>query len=157
MRKPLNPQSSIGLVLVFWASVAAAEFSGSAFVQDDGSLRIRNRLVQLWGIYIPPTVRSCYNFQRPPVCGSRATLALELKIDGFVHCEEREQLKNGTVAATCFAGQGKFETGTDLTAYLLSQGWALVAAETSPEYRALERIAHANGLGVWGLPGAVVP
>ena len=39
--------------------VAAYEFTGSAFVQDDGTIRIRNRTVHLWGILIPDTREDC--------------------------------------------------------------------------------------------------
>lgn len=136
---------------------AHADVSGSAFVQDDGSLRIRNQTIHLWGIYIPETLEDCMSFQRPPQCGPRAALALEFRIQGFVHCEERAHRRGRVLEAVCYADRDRFDEGTDLAAYLLSQGWALAQPGAPVEYHLLERIARETGLGVWGLPGVVRP
>ena len=41
-------------------------------------------------------------------------------------------------------------TGIDLGAYLIENGLALAGENAPFEYRSLERIAEANGRGVWG-------
>jgi len=136
---------------------APAELSGLAFVQDDGSLRIRGRTVHLWGIHIPPTHTDCRSFERPVTCGSRAALALDFEIAGFVRCREQGRREDGAMLARCFANGGKFDEGTDLAAFLLSRGWAVAAREAPPDYHVLERVARATGLGIWGLPRVVRP
>ena len=105
--------------------VAAYEFTGSAFVQDDGTIRIRNRTVHLWGILIPDTREDCVTYRRPLSCGPRAILALERKIEGFVRCVEMTRYHDGTFDARCFIDYGQFDDGIDLAAYLLNRGWAV--------------------------------
>jgi endonuclease YncB( thermonuclease family) len=130
----------------------AAEISGYAFVQDDGSLKVDGRLVRLFGIYIPPTSPSCRRFERPVTCAPRAALALDFRIGAeFVHCEPKSKNPDGEIVALCRAG------GEDLSAYLLTRGWAVALPDAPFEYAALEKIARHQGIGVWGLPVERVP
>ena len=39
----------------------------------------------------------------------------------------------------------------DLSAYLLTRGWAVALPDAPFEYSALEKIARQQGIGVWGL------
>ncbi|MEQ8234547.1 MAG: nuclease-like protein [Gammaproteobacteria bacterium] len=135
----------------------AAGFSGLARVEDDGSLRIGQRTVRLWGIYLPPTADDCLRNQRPLRCGPRASLLLEQHIAGFVRCDARERAADGTLLATCHANYSAFDPGEDLAAWLLQQGWAVARPEAPFEYHTFERIARRNGLGLWGSPFAVQP
>lgn len=128
------------------AASSLAQVSSYAFVNDDGSLRIKGRTYRLDGIHIPATERSCRSFEQPVQCGSRAALALDFKIQGFVRCDTRERNDDGTLSAYCTAD------GDDLAAYLLERGWALALPDAPFAYQALERIARHRGLGVWGLP-----
>jgi endonuclease YncB( thermonuclease family) len=128
------------------AGPSFAQVSSYAFVNDDGSLRIKGRTYRLHGVYIPPTAQSCRTFERPVPCGSRAALALDFKIQGFVRCERRHKNDDGTVSAYCTTD------GEDLAAYLLERGWALALPDAPFEYQALEKIARHRGLGVWGFP-----
>lgn len=126
--------------------VSAADVSGYAFVQDDGSLRISGRIFRLFGIYIPPTAQSCRSFERPVICAPQAALALDFKIGAdFVHCEPRSKNEDGSVAALCRAGDA------DLSVYLLERGWALALPDAPFEYVAIKKIARHKGIGVWGL------
>lgn len=139
------------LVMVLLASLslaapAAPEISSYAFVEDDGTLRVKGHDIRLFGIYIPPTGETCRFNVRPVECASRAALALEFKIQGFVHCNPIERNPDGTLTARCRAD------GDDLSAYLLKRGWALALPEAPFEYVALERIARHRGVGVWGFP-----
>lgn len=124
----------------------AADISSYAFVQDDGNLRVQGREIRLYGIYIPPTEEACRFNVRPVQCGSRAALALEFRIDGFVRCTPTGRDADGTLVARCRTD------GEDLSAYLLERGWALALPEAPFEYQALERIARHRGVGVWGFP-----
>lgn len=134
-----------------WA-MAETEISGFAFVQEDGALRISNTLVRLYGIYIPPTEQSCYTFIRPVPCGPRAILALDFKISGdFVHCVPRYARPDGSVIASCSVGN------EDLSEWMLQRGWAVALPDAPFEYAAMEKIARARGIGVWGIPVDVVP
>jgi endonuclease YncB( thermonuclease family) len=126
------------------AGPSFAQVSSYAFVNDDGTLRIKGRTYRLHGVYIPPTAQACRTFERPVPCGSRAALALDFKIQGFVRCEGRDRNDDGTVSAYCTTD------GDDLAAYLLERGWALALPDAPFEYQALEKIARHRGLGVWG-------
>ncbi|MEQ8660207.1 MAG: nuclease-like protein [Gammaproteobacteria bacterium] len=146
-----------GALLVTPAGASAAGFSGLASVAADGTLRIRQRTVRLWGVYLPPSAQDCLANLRPPRCGHRIPLLLEQHIAGFVRCTERGRADDGVLLATCHANYSAFDAGDDLAAWLLQQGWALARPEAPFEYHALERIARRTGLGLWGSPLAVQP
>lgn len=133
-------------ILGLCAAAAAADISSYAFVQRDGRLRVDGHTIQLYGIYIPPTEETCRFDERPVRCSSRAALALEFKISGFVRCRPVEHNDDGSLTALCRAD------GDDLSAYLLQRGWALALPDAPFEYIALERIARQRNLGVWGFP-----
>lgn len=128
----------------------AGEFRSYANVQDDGTLVIQNKLVRLHGIYIPQQGQFCDTQFRPARCGSRAAVALEFKIQGFVTCREMGYFNDGSISAICWNRRGNFDEGDDLGAYLITQGLALAGPNAPYEYRALERVAEANGVGIWG-------
>ena len=132
--------------LLFCARPSAAEFSSYAVLQDDASLVIQNKVVRLFGIYIPDPRQFCDTQLRPAFCGNRAATALNFKIQGFVTCQEMGTYDDGSISAVCWTRRSK----TDLGAYLIRQGLALAGPDAPFEYQALERIAQTNGLGVWG-------
>ena len=133
----------------------AADFSGLAFVNDDATLSIRNRDVALWDIHIPRTAEDCQTFTRPPECGAQASLALRTRVQGFVHCEQQSRRADGVVEARCRVDEPGYDTGLDLAAWLIEQGWAVPLPDAPFEYHVLERIARQTGRGVWGIPGAL--
>jgi endonuclease YncB( thermonuclease family) len=129
----------IALLAVLLATpVAASRVHSFAFVRSDGSLDIKGRNYRLYGIHIPQTGRSCGRTLRPARCGSRAALALDLKIQRISRNRDR------SLNAVCWAGE------VDLAAYLLNQGWALALPGAPFSYVALERIAQSRGRGLWG-------
>ena len=130
----------------------AYEVSSSAIVNEDGSLRIKGRTIQLFGIHIPRTSHTCDNYRRPPLCSSRAALALEFKIDGFVRCEIVGEAEDGSIIGKCHVNSSSFSEGDDLSAYLLERGWALALPDAPFEYQALEKIAQSRQVGLWGIP-----
>jgi len=132
------------------ATGIASEFSSYASVDEDGSLRVGTRKVHLYGVYIPPSGQHCRTFFSPPVCGSRATIALEFKIQGFVHCREKSRNRDRSVNAICHVNRTNASDGEDLGAYLIQQGWAMARPEAPFEYHALEKIARQQSAGIWG-------
>jgi len=131
-------------------TAVAREFEGHAIVRGDGSLLIKNRVVHLYGIYLPPTNRQCRAWITPIRCDERGVLALDFFVKGFIRCIEQVVREDGSVEATCYRDRSSFDPGTDLAAYLLERGWALALPNAPFEYHALERIARAHELGVWG-------
>lgn len=126
-------------------------FSSFAFVQEDGSLKVSGYLVHLYGIYIPPTDRTCYTFISPMPCGTRASLALEFRISGdFIQCTQRALARDGSLIANCRQG------GEDLSEWMLRKGWAVALPDAPFEYAAMEKIARARGVGIWGIPVDVI-
>lgn len=133
-------------------SLAAREISSYARVNEDGSLRINGHTIHLSGIHIPDTNRTCDTNRLPPVCGSRAVLALEFKIDGFVRCEILSRNPDRSLNGWCRVEASHFDEGEDLAAYLLKRGWAVALPDASVEYQTLEKIARTRGIGIWGFP-----
>lgn len=144
---PLLLFASLASSTVLQHAYAAPDISSFAFVHEDGSLTISGYRIHLYGIYIPPTERTCYTFMRPVPCGPRASLALEFKISGdFVRCTERAQHSDGSITASCNAN------GEDLSEWMLQRGWAVALPDAPFQYAAMEKIARAKGIGVWGIP-----
>jgi endonuclease YncB( thermonuclease family) len=130
----------------------AYEISSSAIINEDGTLRIKGKTIRLYGIHIPRTDRTCRSHQLPSVCGSRAAIALDFKIDGFVRCEILDELEDGGIVGRCRVNASRFDEGEDLSAYLLEKGWAVALPDAPFEYQTLEKIAQSRQFGVWGTP-----
>lgn len=137
------------------SALAAYDIRGSAFVGEDGSLRIRRQTVYLWGVIWVDTPRDCLPQVRPVHCGPRAVLALEQGITGFVRCRLHGRRSDGSGLAQCFSGYSALDEGEDLAAYLLQRGWVAAAPDAPPAYHVLERIARHRGLGLWGFARAL--
>ncbi|WP_116366582.1 thermonuclease family protein [Parahaliea mediterranea] len=142
----------LGVALFFSLPAQAREISSYARVNDDASLRISGHTIHLAGIHVPDTGTTCQTWRNPPVCGSRAVVALRFKIDGFVRCELLSRNRDRSFNGWCRVGANSFEDGDDLAAYLLQQGWAVALPDASIAYQALEKIARSRGLGLWGFP-----
>ncbi|MDH3638697.1 MAG: thermonuclease family protein [Gammaproteobacteria bacterium] len=126
---------------------AASTLKGNAFIEDDGALRVRGKTIQLYGIHIPETARTCRRSVRPAKCASRAALALDFKVGtGFVECAVHTKHGSRSLTAACYVD------GEDLSAYLLRLGWAVALPDAPVEYVTLEKIARSRKLGVWGFP-----
>ena len=147
--------SSLAVILaasLFSSSAILAEtLTSYAFVNDDGTLRIKKKNIHLYGIHIPKTSNNCRSNQHPRVCGQRAALALEFKIKSFVRCEITSENPNGSLTGLCHVNYSKFDEGEDLSAYLLERGWAAALPDAPIEYHTLEKIARSRGWGVWGI------
>ena len=110
-------------------------------------LALRTALQPAW----PLTERGCRSDFRPPLCGSRAVRALEVKIRGFVRCDPQAKLSDGSLSAVCYVdGNSTTDPPVDLGAWLIEQGLAVAGPGAPFEYQTLERIAQVNRRGVWG-------
>lgn len=139
--------------VMLWAGAAhSREISSYAAVNADGSLRIDGMTVHLAGVHIPDTDRTCRTNRNPPVCGTRAALALDFKIDGFVLCDILSRNDDGSVVGWCRVNASRLNKGEDLSAYLLERGWAVALPDAPFEYQTLEKIARSRSVGVWGIP-----
>lgn len=141
---------ALGLAGPRAASAADADIVGAATVLADGSLRVHGYWVRLHGIYIPPNGRKCSFVLSPARCGSRAALALETRIQGFVFCHSVNRNSDGSVSALCFNRRTFYSAGEDLALFLISRGLALALPGAPFEYFALERVAQTRQLGIWG-------
>lgn len=140
------------LLLLAPSALFARELVGLAIVRSDGSLLIKEHVVWLDGIYLPPTDRQCRAWIRPVRCDSRAVLALDFKVKGFIRCYPRSENRDGSLNAVCYVNQTSFDPGEDLAAYLIERGWAIALPHAPFEYHALEKIARSREVGVWGYP-----
>ena len=127
-------------------NVGAAAAGELAFVQADGTLKVGNRIIRLYGIHIPPTNRFCRTFLRPTRCASRSVLELDRMIHGFVWCQPVGRNRDGTLSAVCRVRTNDSRLGSraDLAANLLWEGWAVALPHAPFEYITLERIARAH-------------
>ena len=138
--------TALGLVFAT-SSPWAANIKSYAFVNQDGTLKVRGKIIHLFGIHIPKTSRICRSQFRPAQCGTRAALALEFQLSkGWVDCEPPDTNIDRSIIARCIVDD------TDLSAYLLERGWAVALPDAPFEYLTLEKIARSRGMGVWGLP-----
>ena len=154
MRHLLNIPLRLLLACALLSSVqvSAREISSSARVNEDGTLRIQGKTVHLYGVHLPRTGKTCRTSQSPPVCGSRAAVALDFKIDGFVRCEIMGQNDDGSLIGWCRVKVSHFNQGEDLSAYLLERVWAVALPDAPFEYHTMEKISRGRGFGVWGMP-----
>lgn len=113
-----------------------------ALVNDDATLQVRNKTIELFGIHIPRLSNACR--RRTSRCDLPAVRALSFKIQGFVECAPIEFRRGRRlVVAQCS------NDGDDLSAYLINQGWAVARPEAPFAYHTLERVARERGLGIW--------
>jgi endonuclease YncB( thermonuclease family) len=159
MRKILCGLLTIALLLSTGISRAQQHLVGHAIVRDDGSLLIKERVVRLHGIYIPPTNYQCRSQISPVRCSERAVLQLDFKVHGFIHCFVQSENEDRSLDAICYVDRTSFREGEDLGAYLIRKGWALALPNAPFEYYALEKIARTRGVGVWAefLVDSIVP
>jgi endonuclease YncB( thermonuclease family) len=120
-----------------------------AVVNDDASLTVRGKRVQLHGLYVPRTDESCIDSVAAD-CRTRASAALRGKLRGFVDCRIRYARSRDELIGQCFMGKSTFDEGIDLGAWLIGEGWALASQDAPFEYQALERLASHQGKGIWG-------
>ena len=149
----LPPHLMLALLLgvALSAPLPAAEIVSYAIVQPDATLKVRGKIIRLFGIHIPRGGRVCQRNLRPARCFTRAANALETRIQGFVSCDPRVRYRDRSLGAVCHVdGNGILDPPIDLGAYLIERGLAVAGPDAPFDYAVLERIARSNGRGVWG-------
>jgi endonuclease YncB( thermonuclease family) len=144
--------SLVMLVALLAAPPALAAQKRLAFVQPDGTLKVGQRIVRLYGIYIPPGNRICKFNVRPVRCGSRSVVALDLRVDRFATCNKVSRNRDRSVNAVCRIRDRNDPLGpdVDLSAWMVYHGWAVALPGAPFTYYTLERIAKAHRRGIWG-------
>jgi endonuclease YncB( thermonuclease family) len=126
------------------SSPVHADVSGPAAVIDGDTIEVGGNRIRLHGIDAPESAQDCLAGGRLWRCGRHATRALRGRMaDRSVACEEWDRDRYGRVVAVCRLG------GTDLNAWMVSEGWALAYRRYSRKYVAEEALAKAARRGLW--------
>lgn len=140
----------IALVVLWPATVWAADISGPAQVIDGDTIQIGRQRIRLHGIDAPESAQPCIIDVEIQFCGQQATLALDEKIARqFVTCEPRDTDRYGRIIAVCRVG------AEDINAWMVENGWAMAYRQYSLDYVPLEDKARAARVGIWR--GDVMP
>lgn len=137
------------LTLAAWQAHALSNIRSYAFINDDASLVIRGRTIDLYGIYIPRTRGSCID-RVEETCRTRAAAALDFRVSGFIECQILAKRSNRRFIGRCYVDRTSFDAGIDLGAYLIERGWAMAGPDAPFEYQALETLARERDVGFWG-------
>jgi endonuclease YncB( thermonuclease family) len=122
----------------------ANSVSGAAHLLDGGTLEVNGVRLQLYGIRLPDRYQLCRDTGGQVFhCSRHSARALKDRLAaGELHCIGRGVDANGHNLALCLQGR------TDLSQWLVSQGWAL-ADVGGNDYAADEEQARARHLGLW--------
>lgn len=111
---------------------------------DGDTIQLHGRVVQLYGIDAPELGQSCLDDGTWQPCG----LAAAHELNKQLRLSRRDvkclpAADPGTSDEVCFAGN------VDVAESLLTAGYVVVGAATSPDYRELEEKAREARLGLW--------
>ncbi|GJE34648.1 hypothetical protein LDDCCGHA_4860 [Methylobacterium oxalidis] len=145
MRAAMLIGLSLLVVLAPAASWSGENFSGGAFVIDGDTLNIRGRVIGLYGVAAPSLKQTCHDASGQSYsCGIASAQALAGFIGtATVTCETRQPDQHGRTLATCRKGKG------DLSAWMVTQGYATADRRTSVAYVPDEKKAWAKRQGLW--------
>jgi endonuclease YncB( thermonuclease family) len=119
--------------------------AGRASVIDGDTIDVHGQRIRLFGVDAPESSQTCSDEQGKTYrCGQRAAQALDYRISGgVVTCEPQDRDRYGRVVAICRAH------GEDLSAWMVSIGWALAFRRYSEHYVAVEDLAKKRKAGIW--------
>lgn len=152
----------LALLFAISASVQAAEMiSGQARAISGDTIEVQGTRIRLHGIDAPHLFQHCFLDQRvfgnrrsyddrrrwsKVDCGRRAKHTLQNQVrDLTVRCERTRASRKGSAVARCWVGD------VDLSAAMVSSGWAVAARRFSNDYVAEENDAKSNQRGLWRL------
>ena len=132
---------AIALLLSF---PALADITGPARVINADTLDLRGKRIRLYGIDALEAKQICWRKATPWKCGADATAALTRLIGtAELRCAERGVDRYKQTLAVCYLGR------INLSAWLVSQGWAITFRRNSDHYNKLEDAARDAGAGMW--------
>lgn len=132
-------------LLAPFAADGATDIMGIATIVDGDTIEIHGQRIRLHGVDAPESAQECY---RPDGsrwrCGQQAALALQDLIGRRpVTCARQDTDRYGRIVAKCSVG------GTDINAWLVTNGWAVAYRQYSSDYVGAETMARAGSLGIW--------
>ena len=118
--------------------------SGVASVIDGDTVEIHGQRIRLYGIDAPEASQPCDLDGKPWRCGQVSANALaEYIARRPVTCEPRDRDRYGRLVAACSVA------GANISAWMVSEGWAVAYEEYSQDFVADEATAHAAKRGIW--------
>ncbi len=132
------------LTVVLATTDARADMAGKPLAIDGDTIEIARQRIHLFGIEAPEITEICNASGRQWPCGQDAAFALAYETGGhWVTCRERGRLANGEIVGQCFAGPH------DLSARMVSKGWARADRDRTSDYLEGEKAARAARIGIW--------
>ena len=126
-------------------SLSAPAIQGTASVIDGDTIEIRGERLRLDAIDAPESSQLCLDTDSKRYrCGQKSTFALADFIGrSMVNCDPKGRDRYRRVVAICFKG------ATNLNAWMVAQGWAVVFRKYGIDYIPEEDKARLNRRGVW--------
>lgn len=120
------------------------QLTGRPSVIDGDTLDIRGTRIRLWGVDAPESAQLCQRDGQAWQCGRAAANALAEWIgERTAICEQKDIDRYGRIVGRCVVG------GTDVSAWLVENGWALAFRRYSLDYVANEDRARGMRSGIW--------
>ena len=117
---------------------------GQASVIDGDTIEIHGTRIRFNGIDAPESRQTCEANGISYLCGQKAALALSDFIAAHtVSCKKTGTDRYRRVIAKCFSG------GTDLSRWMVSNGWAIAYRKYSMDYVSDEESARGQKVGIW--------
>lgn len=118
--------------------------AGAALVFDGDTIMVSLTKIRLIGMDAPEMAQTCRQDGQDRPCGVQARDALAGLIEGkSVACDLSGRHSYGRLLATCHVGD------TDLGAWMVGQGWAVVDPRFEQTYAPQQAKAKAARRGVW--------